>query len=73
MRVQRHPGGPRVYVSGFRVHHGLAGCILVLIGAIRRKRRVVQLGGALVLTDLHDFPWSPLDSEIEWRMSPSLA
>jgi hypothetical protein len=36
---------PHTYVYGFRIHHGLLGCILAAIGA------------ALAAHDRGDFPW----------------
>ena len=38
--------GPR-YVAGRRVHHGLVGVVLLLVGAW------------LALDDAKDFPWKP--------------
>jgi hypothetical protein len=40
---------PRTYVYGLRVHHGLLGCILAVIG------------GALAAHDRRDFPWPVRD------------
>lgn len=37
--------GPRVYVRGRRIHHGLAGAVLVVVGAV------------LCLHDRRDWPW----------------
>jgi hypothetical protein len=41
---------PRTYVCGLRVHHGLLGCILAVIGA------------ALAAHDRSDFPWPVRDA-----------
>lgn len=57
MRIERHANGPRVYLLGLRVHHGLTGCVLIIIGAARHERRLIELGAALVLHDAPDFPW----------------
>lgn len=40
---------PRTYVCGLRIHHGLLGCILAVIGA------------ALAAHDRCDFPWPVID------------
>lgn len=45
VRVTHPPTGRRVYLLGARVHHGLTGCVLALIGA------------ALAWADRRDFPW----------------
>lgn len=42
--------GPRLYVLGARVHHGLAGMLMLVAGAV------------LVATDWHDRPWHLIDS-----------
>jgi hypothetical protein len=41
---------PRTYVYGLRIHHGLVGCVLTVIGA------------ALAAHDRFDFPWRMHDS-----------
>jgi hypothetical protein len=41
---------PRTYVYGWRLHHGLLGCVLAAIGA------------ALAAHDRHDFPWPIRDA-----------
>ena len=41
---------PHTYVYGWRLHHGMLGCILAVVGA------------ALVAHDRHDFPWSVRDA-----------
>lgn len=45
IRVTRHPGGMRVHILGLRIHHGLVGACLVVIGF------------ALLVHDIHDAPW----------------
>ena len=45
IRITHPATGPRVYVFGARIHHGLTGCLLAAIGA------------ALAWADRHDFPW----------------
>jgi hypothetical protein len=37
--------GRRVYINGHRIHHGLAGTILIILGTL------------LVAHDWHDRPW----------------
>lgn len=44
--IVRDPAGSRLYIAGRRLHHGLAGQLLALIG----------LG--LMLHDRRDYPWS---------------
>lgn len=45
MRLERHPNGPRLYIHGLRIHHGLTGTILTLLGI------------ALIVDDRKDFPF----------------
>lgn len=49
--VRSYPQGPRVWIAGQRVHHGLTGLLvaLVLLGARRRG-----LAAACLLAVLHD-------------------
>ena len=41
--------GPRVYIRGRRIHHGLTGAVLATLGL------------ALMLHDRHDWPWPLAD------------
>jgi hypothetical protein len=49
MQVVEFSPFPRTYVYGFRIHHGLLGCILAVIGT------------ALAAHDRGDFPWRVRD------------
>ena len=60
--IVRHPCGPRVYVGGLRIHHGLAGCGLAAVGIARRYALLSAVGIALVLHDRADFPWRDCDN-----------
>lgn len=51
--VRNYPEGPRCWILGQRVHHGLTG--LVIAVALRRHRRLVLLGLALCAHDRHDW------------------
>jgi hypothetical protein len=57
MRIERHNNGPRVYLLGLRLHHGLTGALLCLAGFVREERHVLVLGLLLIADDAHDFPW----------------
>lgn len=61
MRIERHAKGPRVYVFGFRIHHGFTGCVLIVTGAFLRKHPLIELGAYLIYDDAHDFPWKLRD------------
>lgn len=57
LRIEHHPNGPRVHVGSLRVHHGPVG-VLVVAGALATHHELLALAGvAIVLDDLHDFPW----------------
>lgn len=64
--VDRHPKGPRLYVGGLRVHHGLTGAALAAAGAKARRRPIgralIVLGATLIAHDRKDFPFSPFDN-----------
>jgi hypothetical protein len=58
--------GRRLYIAGFRIHHGLAGVALILGGVMLGGRMgvaMIMVGLVLVVHDRHDAPWPPLDSE----------
>lgn len=58
IRVVAHKRGPRLYVFGFRMHHGTGGAILAA-GALAAKRRRLALTLALwAATDFRDFPFT---------------
>lgn len=61
-----HPSGRRCYVGGRRLHHGLAGALV--IGASYRGRRTwpglvaLAVGALAVADDWRDFPWRDSDN-----------
>lgn len=62
VRIDRHPNGPRLYIHGLRVHHGLTGCVAFALSAAigpHNKLRPLMLlaAAAMVADDAHDFPW----------------
>jgi hypothetical protein len=65
VRIIRHDAGPRVYVSGLRVHHGLTGAVMLTCGLLARANARTLLCGmavSLMVHDAHDFPWSLRDA-----------
>lgn len=62
IRIDDHPCGPRVYVLGRRVHHGVAGIagFLVLASAGRYCEAARSLCWAA--TDWRDFPFRDCDN-----------
>jgi len=46
MKIRRHKSGPRVYLLGFRIHHGTVGIIGTIISL------------ALIVHDYKDFPFT---------------
>lgn len=54
IRIERHPNGPRVYVFGKRVHHGLAALIALPI-----VWRFPLLRTASIAALIHDLPDAP--------------
>lgn len=55
IRVIGHANGPRLYVLGLRVHHGLTGLLVALTGLLRGNRAVVVAGLAMMGHDAHDW------------------
>jgi len=45
-----------VYLSGYRIHHGLVGAILSLYGAIENDDIVKGFGKSLMKDDIDDLP-----------------
>ena len=54
LHVQRHPLGPRLYVGGFRLHHGASGCALAALALCARRPRLALAGLLVAAHDLHD-------------------
>jgi len=50
------PNPPKVYISGYRIHHGLVGILLGLAGLIAEKPAITGLGVQLALDDIEDMP-----------------
>lgn len=62
IRIDHHPNGPRLYVAGRRVHHGLAGGLAAL-ALLRTNHRRLALGvAAFAATDWRDFPFRDCDN-----------
>ena len=60
--VLAHPCGPRVYLLGRRVHHGVVGCAALAAALATRRRWLLPLGALLVAHDARDFPWRDIDN-----------
>lgn len=60
MNVIRHPNGPRVYVAGRRVHHGLAALIALPFCGRSRALRLVAV--TALAHDIRDFPFRDIDN-----------
>jgi hypothetical protein len=46
----------KVYIGGYRIHHGLVGALLGLAGLITEKPAITGLGVKLALDDIDDMP-----------------
>jgi hypothetical protein len=55
--IERHPSGPRLYLRGLRVHHGLSGTLVCLAALGAGRRTAAVLGLCLAAHDAADFPW----------------
>lgn len=49
----------RVYVNGWRVHHGPVGFLLAAVGVLTRRPFLIAAGACLVADDWGDRPWTP--------------
>ena len=59
-KLQSNPD--KVYVSGKRIHHGLVGAALTLLGAYEKDEKIIGFGKALMKDDIHDLPqWLDFD------------
>lgn len=50
------PNSPKIYIGGYRIHHGLVGILLGLAGLITEKPAITGLGIKLALDDIDDMP-----------------
>lgn len=53
-KLQKNP--EKVYVSGKRIHHGLVGAILTLVGAVTNDDKVKGFGKVIMKDDIDDAP-----------------
>ena len=51
-RLQKHPD--KVYVEGYRIHHGLAGGLVALAGAYYKDDFLTGLGASVAYDDIKD-------------------
>lgn len=47
----------KVYIGGKRIHHGLVGAVLILLGAIEQDDYIKGFGKALMKDDIDDLPY----------------
>jgi len=69
------PNPPQVYISGYRIHHGLVGTLLGLVGIIAEKPAITGLGVQLALDDIADMPnWLDFEqnNSIQYNTYPPL-
>jgi hypothetical protein len=57
MLIVRHPHGPRLYIAGRRLHHGVAGLAVAAICTLFGHRRLALASAAYGATDWRDFPF----------------
>ena len=50
------PNPPKVRIGGNRIHHGLAGALLLAAGALSKRWDVAAAGAVLALDDREDLP-----------------
>ena len=53
-KSQSNPG--KVYVGRNRIHHGLVGAALTLLGAYEKDDKIIGFGKALMKDDIDDLP-----------------
>lgn len=57
-----HPHGPRLYVAGVRVHHGLAGLIGAALCALTGAHKLAATLALYGASDWRDFPFRDTDN-----------
>ena len=67
IRLTVHPAGPRLYLAGRRIHHGLTGLALIAsalahVGPRSSRNAAGAVGAMLVLHDRRDFPFRDCDN-----------
>lgn len=56
--VQPHENGPRVYIFGYRLHHGTSGIIGSIICLKYRRYKLAAIFLAMLIHDRKDFPFT---------------
>lgn len=49
--------GPRVWVVGWRIHHGLAGAVVLPLALIAHQPALAFVAALAVVHDRRDWPW----------------
>ena len=49
------PNSPKVYPGGRRLHHGLIGAVLVVVGLLSKKSYIMAFGAILAVDDIEIF------------------
>ena len=64
VRIERPVGhGPRLYIKGLRLHHGLVCAVGATVGVVCKQRALTLVALAGVVDDLKDWPWPLHDRE----------
>jgi hypothetical protein len=47
---------PKVYIGGYRIHHGLVGSLIAVYGLLTENKYAIGFGAGLAVDDIADMP-----------------
>jgi hypothetical protein len=56
--ITKHEFGPRLYIYGYRWHHGMTGIVGASICTAIKQRKLALIFVGLILHDIKDFPFT---------------
>lgn len=50
------PNPPKVYIGGYRIHHGFVGSLVIIYGLLTENQYAIGMGAGLAIDDISDMP-----------------
>lgn len=67
------PNPPKVYISGYRIHHGLVGSLVAIYGLLTENQYAIGVGAGLAIDDISDMPhWLDFEKQSNNNFTSSM-